>query len=198
VSKITDKQKDKRISILDSAYDLFISKSFYNTSIDDVVKKAGVAKGTFYLYFKDKYDLMDRIVIRKSLDVLKSALNQLEVEKKKNDNNLSFSQQMLFLVSSIVDYMQNNKEFVMLIDKKLFSSLGAFRSIEDQSLRESIDLLIDENIQNGISREETLRVIYVIVDMVGVVCCDAIIYESPFRLNEIKPTLLSAVEKILE
>ena len=60
MSKISEKQQNKRTSILDAAYELFIEKSFKNTSIDDVVKSAGIAKGTFYLYFKDKHDLMER------------------------------------------------------------------------------------------------------------------------------------------
>ena len=74
MSKITEKQQSKRTNILDAAYELFIEKSFKNTSIDDVVKKAGIAKGTFYLYFKDKHDLMDRIIIRKGALVLKYVL----------------------------------------------------------------------------------------------------------------------------
>ena len=46
---------------MDAGYDLFITKGINNTVIDDIVKKAGVAKGTFYLYFKDKYDLVNWI-----------------------------------------------------------------------------------------------------------------------------------------
>ena len=44
MSKITEKQQSKRTNILDAAYELFIEKSFKNTSIDDVVKKAGISK----------------------------------------------------------------------------------------------------------------------------------------------------------
>ena len=43
MSKISEKQQNKRTSILDAAYELFIEKSFKNTSIDDVVKSAGIA-----------------------------------------------------------------------------------------------------------------------------------------------------------
>ena len=43
--------------LYDAAYELFTSNGVHNTVIDDIVKSAGVAKGTFYLYCKDKYSL---------------------------------------------------------------------------------------------------------------------------------------------
>ena len=56
----------KQLRILDAATHLFLDRSVSDTAIDDVVKLAGVAKGTFYLYFRDKYDLLDQIVIRRT------------------------------------------------------------------------------------------------------------------------------------
>ena len=38
----------------------FTSKGIQKTSISDIVEDAGVAKGTFYLYFKDKYDIRNK------------------------------------------------------------------------------------------------------------------------------------------
>lgn len=195
MSKVLEKQNSKRISILNAAYDLFTSKSFNNTSIDDVVKKAGIAKGTFYLYFKDKYDLMDIIVMHKSMVVLKNALKQLEIEK--NRLTMTFAQQMIFLTDSIVDYMQEHKELITLVDKKLSSCLSAFATVDDPELIQYIKDLINENVKNGCSKDDTVKEIYIIVDMVGSVCCDAIIYEKPFKLSEIKPILISNIERIL-
>lgn len=197
MSKVSEKQKTKRSSILDSAYDLFVSKSFNNTSIDDVVKKAGIAKGTFYLYFKDKYDLLDRIVIKKSLDLLESAFETLGAEKEKRENNMSFTDQMLFLVERIVDSMQSNRELVALMNKRLFSNIGALITDESHGLREHFDSLIEDGGKLGINREAAIRKIYMTVSTVGSVCSDAIIYGSPFKLGEIRPELMAAVAGIL-
>lgn len=195
MSKISDKQKNKRSNILDAAYELFTSKSFNNTSIDDVVKRAGIAKGTFYLYFKDKHDLMDRIVIYKSIVVLKDALKKLELEKEQKP--MDFVNQMIFLTNCVVDYMQSHKELITLVDKKLSSCLSAFKTVDDPELINEVDSLIEENTKNGHTTEETIKEIYIIIDMVGSVCCDAIIYEKPFKLAEIKPILFSTIEKML-
>lgn len=194
MGKIAEKQNSKRLSILDSAYELFTSKSFAGTSIDDVVRKAGIAKGTFYLYFKDKYDLMDRIVAHKSLSILREALDGLEQEKKNSENEMSFTQQMLFLVNRIIDYMKENKELLALVDKKLSKCIGSFASLSDAETAEKVNKLIE---QSGTTREETIKKLYLIVDLIGSVGFDAIIYESPFRLDDIKPMLFSTVEKIL-
>ena len=42
---------------------------FLVTSISDIVDNAGVAKGTFYLYFKDKYDIRNKLIAHKSGEV---------------------------------------------------------------------------------------------------------------------------------
>lgn len=56
--------KKKQRSLLESAYDLFLNKGFENTVVSDIVMKAGVAKGTFYLYFKDKHQVRDVLIAR--------------------------------------------------------------------------------------------------------------------------------------
>lgn len=48
---------EKRNAIVSAAIDLFINKGPGETSIDDIVNKASIGKGTFYKYFRDKDDL---------------------------------------------------------------------------------------------------------------------------------------------
>ena len=195
MSKISEKQQNKRISILDSAYELFIEKSFNNTSIDDVVKSAGIAKGTFYLYFKDKHDLMERIIIRKGALILRYVLEEL---KKKNEAcQMSFSDQMLFITEKIVDYLESHREIITLMGKNFSSCLSYFNTIEDSELKTMLNTLVAENIENGFSEQETLQRIYLIVTLVGSVCYDSLVYESPFKIAEIKPLLYESVQSIL-
>ena len=40
--------------ICDAAEELFAESGYYNTQISDIAKKAGIASGTFYIYFPDK------------------------------------------------------------------------------------------------------------------------------------------------
>ena len=69
-TKIEINKRQKENSLYDAAYELFITKGINNTAISDIVKHAGVGKGTFYLYFKNKHDILDKIIIRKSYEIL--------------------------------------------------------------------------------------------------------------------------------
>ena len=73
--KVFLKKKKKEINLYNAAYELFKEKGINNTSIDEIVKKAGVAKGTFYLYFKDKYDVVNKLVLLKSSILIEEAFN---------------------------------------------------------------------------------------------------------------------------
>ena len=60
MGKVDENKHQKMDALFQSAYDLFLNQGIEKTSISDIAKKAGVAKGTFYLYFADKYEIRDR------------------------------------------------------------------------------------------------------------------------------------------
>jgi AcrR family transcriptional regulator len=53
---------ERRQAIMDAALDEFIARGFTATRLDDVAKRAGVAKGTIYLHFKDKESLFQELI----------------------------------------------------------------------------------------------------------------------------------------
>ncbi|MFA9457662.1 TetR family transcriptional regulator [Halalkalibacter sp. AB-rgal2] len=58
------KKANKLPLIVDAAIIRFKEKGFEHTSVSDIVKQAGVAQGTFYLYFKSKNELVPAIAER--------------------------------------------------------------------------------------------------------------------------------------
>src|SRR3981081_2865783 len=64
---------DKRSRILDAAQSLFLRYGVKRTALDDVVREAGIAKGTLYLYFDSKDALFAAIAERLCADVLRNA-----------------------------------------------------------------------------------------------------------------------------
>jgi AcrR family transcriptional regulator len=56
------RQAERREAILAAALDQFAASGFAATRLDDVAKRAGVAKGTIYLYFRDKESLFQELV----------------------------------------------------------------------------------------------------------------------------------------
>jgi AcrR family transcriptional regulator len=55
---------ERRQKILNHARDVFARRGYHDAKIDDIVAAAGIARGTFYLYFKDKRAVFEEIVDR--------------------------------------------------------------------------------------------------------------------------------------
>ncbi|MCX8083649.1 MAG: TetR/AcrR family transcriptional regulator [Calditerrivibrio sp.] len=54
---------DKKRLLMDAALDVFSEKGFWSTKISDIVQKADLAQGTFYLYFKNKEHLFKEMLL---------------------------------------------------------------------------------------------------------------------------------------
>src|SRR5216683_1107479 len=61
-SNRAERAAERRGAIIEAAMDEFIARGFAATRLDDVAKRAGVAKGTIYLHFKDKEALFQELV----------------------------------------------------------------------------------------------------------------------------------------
>jgi AcrR family transcriptional regulator len=53
---------ERRQAIIEAAMDEFIARGFAATRLDDVARRAGVAKGTIYLHFKDKESMFEELI----------------------------------------------------------------------------------------------------------------------------------------
>lgn len=69
----------RRTSVLKSAKGVFSEKGFHDASVSDIIEAAGIARGTFYLYFKNKRDLFDSLLDR-LLEDLFSLIHRVTLE----------------------------------------------------------------------------------------------------------------------
>jgi AcrR family transcriptional regulator len=61
-SSRAERAAERRQAIIDAALDEFIARGFTATRLDDVARRAGVAKGTIYLHFKDKESMFEELI----------------------------------------------------------------------------------------------------------------------------------------
>ena len=54
--------------LLDCAHRLFFANGYDNTTINDIIREAGVSKGTFYHYFTSKESLLEALAVRLARD----------------------------------------------------------------------------------------------------------------------------------
>src|SRR5579875_1827562 len=68
--RIAARGSAKREAILAAALDEFSARGFAAARLDDVARRAGVAKGTIYLYFADKERLFEELIRSKMMPVV--------------------------------------------------------------------------------------------------------------------------------
>ncbi|MEQ3593543.1 TetR/AcrR family transcriptional regulator [Bacillus albus] len=59
----TDKRNERQMHILEAAVDMFGEKGYASTSTSEIAKRAGVAEGTIFRYYKTKKDLLLAVVM---------------------------------------------------------------------------------------------------------------------------------------
>ncbi|MED2486929.1 TetR/AcrR family transcriptional regulator [Bacillus thuringiensis] len=62
--RIVKEYEERRKEILETAERLFLTKGYTKTTVNDILKEIGIAKGTFYHYFNSKEEVMDEIIMR--------------------------------------------------------------------------------------------------------------------------------------
>ena len=175
MGKVDHNKQQKRESLLDSAFSLFIDNGFNKTSIADIVKNAGVAKGTFYLYFKDKYDIRNHLIAHKASQVFQTSYLALQKHPEIQD----FEDQVIFIMDDILDQLASNLNLVRLLSKHLswgfFKNSLFFTPSEDTP---SIHTLYDKMLQNANHTYHSPELMmYLILELVNGTSYNAILYQ---------------------
>jgi AcrR family transcriptional regulator len=61
-SNRAERSAERRAAIIEAALEEFIARGFTATRLDDIARRAGVAKGTIYLHFKDKESMFEELI----------------------------------------------------------------------------------------------------------------------------------------
>lgn len=59
---ITDRGRRTRRRLLDAAEEVFAASGYHDASVTRIVERAGVAQGTFYIYFRSKREIFEQLV----------------------------------------------------------------------------------------------------------------------------------------
>lgn len=192
MSKIQKNKIKKENSLMTSAFELFSTKGINETSISNIVHEAGVAKGTFYLYFKDKYDILNKIVLNKSSELLIKSIN--DTKSRSFDN---YEEEVLYFIDYIIEYFSKNKLMLKLIYKNL--SWGVIKRASDQyeGIHEIYNLFINVYKDSDINQQDIEKTLFIIIDLVGSVCYSSIILNEPDTIDKMKPILFNTIKKII-
>ena len=193
-TKTMENKEEKEKKLLDSAFQLFTEKGFKDTSIQEIVDHAGVAKGTFYLYFKDKYDIQDILITYKSNQLFLKAIkhvDKLKIEK--------FEDRIIAIIDYLIDEFIKHEELLVFISKNL--SLGVFgdslSNLLDRDSLGVLELLKKEITDNNINVKNPELTFFMIIELTSSVVFSSIITNKPLPIEELKPVLYEKIKKIL-
>ena len=60
--KTMRKGEKRKPELLKIAYDMFLSRGYENTSVDEIIEMAQIAKGTYYYYFSSKEQMLEEVI----------------------------------------------------------------------------------------------------------------------------------------
>lgn len=195
MGKIDDNKHQKEEALLQSADRLFLSQGIDKTSIHDIVKEAGVAKGTFYLYFKDKYEIRDRLIALRAARLFAAA----HAARKKQKLH-SFEDKVVFIIDYILEQLRKDQTVLRFISKNLswgiFRHALAYNNPEDEvDVEQSFNDMLTETPNIQLRASETM--FFLIAELASAASFSTILDNAPVSFEELKPYLEDSIRAII-
>lgn len=197
MSKAEENKRKKQEALFNTAFELFTTKGINNTAISDIVEKAGVAKGTFYLYFKDKYDIRDKLIVKKTNMLFIQAILRL-----RENCIIEFEQQVIFIIDDVIEQLKKDKVLLKMISKDL--SWGIYKKVLSKSLNNENEdetsyyhLFMQSATKENFKFKDAEITLFLIIELVGSTVYNSILLEQPVPIDMLKPYLYEAIRQII-
>lgn len=193
VGKLETNKKVKKNALFQNAFELFTDKGFAKTTISDIVSRAGLAKGTFYLYFKDKYDLRDKLIVYKGGQLFYDAYEALVRHPVSG-----FEQQLFFVTDYIIERLKKDHSLLQFLAKNL--SWGIFRTAFSSNVPKESEKFYDYYLslfeKDHIHCKDPELMLFTIIELVNATCYNCILFEEPVTIDEYLPYLHLSISQI--
>ncbi len=162
-----------RERILRSACKVFAERGYHNTQIGHIINEAGIARGTFYLYFEGKDEIFKEI-LKRTVEDLKGIIKPVDPSK-------DIRAQLLSNLCDVFNYALENKDLARIV---LYRDKWSPNSqIVDEFIGHVIRLVegsLEKGLRMGILKEHNPRLLAVaIVGSIKEVIKDMIEKENP-------------------
>lgn len=177
---------EKKEILLQSAKELFLEKGIENSSVREITTKANVAKGTFYLYFKDKNDLiwqlLDEVLADLKCDAI--AYANLQMDEKRWVYHFFYA---------ITNLCITQADRLFLIEKNL-KAMDVHRFLISRKKEDSLVLV--HLLENGYEKKDAIIRTVLAVRFIINTCYEAKLYGLPAQIEELRPYILQVVENL--
>jgi AcrR family transcriptional regulator len=120
MTRILKNYHERKDEFLDTAQKLFFSHGYDQTSVDTIIRKMGLSKGTFYYYFESKEDLLDKLTCKMGDKILK------EVKKIADREDLDAAAKLNDAFAVTRSVKLENIELLKVLIKVLYNDRNLF------------------------------------------------------------------------
>jgi len=120
MARIIKKYDERKDEFLETAQQLFFAQGYDQTSVDAIIRKMGLSKGTFYYYFESKEDLLDKLTCKMGDKILEEVKKIVE----KDDLNAIDKLNQAYAVAGSVKL--ENIELLKVLIKVLYNDRNLF------------------------------------------------------------------------
>ena len=148
MAKTIKNYHERKDEFLDTAQQLFFAQGYEQTSVETIIRKMGLSKGTFYYYFKSKEDLLDKLTYKMSKKILEEVKKIVE----KDDLNAIDKLNQAYAVAGSVKL--ENIELLKVLLKAIYNDKNLF--FRHKMFMNSIEMLAPEFskiIRQGVSEK---------------------------------------------
>ena len=149
MARIVKEHEERRTEILDAAQELFFRKGYDETSVNDILEKVGVSKGTFYYYFQSKMALLDQMAERQAHhhlvqwrtiidDPAMTAVQKLNAVFDRSRSIKARNREMTLLLFRVYYREENDRLRKHFMDKLLAIAGGELARIVEQGVAEGV------------------------------------------------------------
>ena len=189
----TEKLSGKKAEIMEAALKVFKKKGPDKASVREIMAESGFGLGTFYLYYTDKNDLKEKIVLDKAMDIIIKAEENC-VGEDPVGRYISF-------VDYIIDYLIANPFELDLLSNNITWAL--YTKIEHDARLTEADSTLQfilskyENLfSKSYSESQQLYILAMTFDIMMSTCKSALMEDSTLSIDEMKPVLFAVIRKI--
>lgn len=193
-NKVLMNKNEKRRRIEEAALRLFAKEDFNRISIDQIVQDAHVAKGTFYLYFHDKVQLINHLIVKKSSSIIDEAL--MKAKEEQIDDKI---EELIFLVDYVIEFFKANPSSIKMIQKNLsWSVIGGKLGDDEYEVVNHLEDFLSYLISLCYQEQEAYQLIFMILELVSTVCYSSIVLKQPDSIDNLKPMLYTTIRKMIK
>ena len=144
-------KKNKKITIIKAAQELFARFSFVKTTVDEIARAARMGKATLYHYFRSKEDVFKEVIEKETRilnEKVKEAIDKEETPQKKLRafvlTRMMYLNELANIYSALKDEFLNHYAFIEKArEKDFYQEIKSVKNILNEGIENNIFIIQD-------------------------------------------------------